>query len=87
MQFVYILKSKKVGQLYVGCTDNLERRFKEHNEGLVQSTKAYLPWKLVYYEMYLYAKEAYHREKNLKLRSNAWNQLKSRIKYSIEFGD
>jgi len=69
--------------LYLGCTNNLRERLKEHNQGLVKSTLLYAPWKLVYYEAYLSKKEAFHREQNLKLRANAWNQLKRRIKESI----
>ncbi len=37
--FVYILLSLKDKKLYVGQTNNLEQRIKEHNEGRVQSTK------------------------------------------------
>ncbi|MEK7067598.1 MAG: GIY-YIG nuclease family protein [Patescibacteria group bacterium] len=84
MYFVYILKSLKSKKLYVGYTSNLYKRFKEHNLALVQSTKPYLPWKLVYYEAYFSEEEARHREHNLKLWANAWNQLKRRIKKSIE---
>jgi len=87
MHIVYVLKSRKSKQLYIGCTDNLVKRFREHNTGLVQSTRPYIPWRLVYYEAYLLKKEAYHREHNLKLRSNAWNQLKKRINGSIEMAD
>ena len=73
MYFVYILKNKKFKRLYLGCTNNLRERLKEHNQGLVKSTLLYAPWKLVYYEAYLSKKEAFHREQNLKLRANAWN--------------
>lgn len=83
MFIVYILKSRKNKQLYIGCTDNLAKRLKEHNRGLVRSTSPYVPWQLIYFEGYLSKKEAYRREHNLKLRSNAWNQLKKRIKESL----
>jgi len=84
MYFVYILKSKKNKQLYVGCTNNLRERLREHNNGLVKSTRPYVPWRLVYYEAYLSEEEAFHREHNLKLRANAWNQLKRRIQKSLK---
>ena len=83
MYFLYILKSRKLKRLYIGYTDNLKKRFNEHNKGLVKSTKPYLPWKIVYYEAYFSREEAVHREHNLKLRANAWNQLKMRIKESL----
>lgn len=83
MYFVYILKSKIIKRLYIGYTADLFKRFEEHNMGLSHATKPYLPWKLVYYEAYSTEREARHREHNLKLRANAWNQLKRRIKLSL----
>jgi len=47
MYFVYILKSLKDGNLYVGRTNNFERRFKEHNSGKVKSTKPRIPFILL----------------------------------------
>jgi len=83
MFFVYILKSIKFKKLYIGVTNNLSERLKQHNKGLVRSTKPYHPFKYVYFEGYFSKKEAYQREHNLKLRANAWNQLKRRIKDSL----
>ncbi|MBU1102165.1 GIY-YIG nuclease family protein [Patescibacteria group bacterium] len=83
MHFVYILKSERRNQLYIGYTGDLRKRIKEHNAGLSPATKPYIPWKIIYYEAYTSETEARHREHNLKLRSNAWNQLKRRIKQSI----
>lgn len=47
MYFVYVLKSLKDGNFYVGRTNNFERRFKEHNAGKVQSTKSRRPFILL----------------------------------------
>ena len=47
MYYVYILKSRKDGNLYVGRTNNLERRLKEHNAGKVSSTKSRTPFILL----------------------------------------
>jgi len=47
---VYILESERNGRLYIGCTDNLEQRIKDHNAGKVTSTKGYIPYRLVHYE-------------------------------------
>ena len=44
--FVYVLRSLSKDFLYIGSTNSLERRFTEHNDGLVQSTKAYRPLKI-----------------------------------------
>jgi len=51
---------------YTGCTNNLRRRIKEHNEGKVQITKNRKPFKLIYYEACLNKEDAYQREKYLK---------------------
>ena len=83
MYFVYIIKSRKSGKFYIGCTNNLRRRIQEHNQGRSPATKPYIPWQIRYYEAYSSKKEAEQREHNLKLRSNAWNQLKARIKESL----
>ena len=47
MYCVYILKSFKDGNLYIGRTNNFERRFKEHNSGNVKSTKSRIPFMLL----------------------------------------
>ncbi|MEK7607719.1 MAG: GIY-YIG nuclease family protein [Patescibacteria group bacterium] len=84
MFFVYILKSSKDENLYVGSTSNLKKRFQEHNSGQVQSTKPRRPFKMVYIEGYAEESEARHREHNLKLKSQAFAQLMIRIKKSVD---
>ena len=84
MFFVYILKSKKDNDLYLGCTKDLRERFKKHSLGLVPSTKSRLPFELVYYEAYRSKEDAFKREHNLKLRAKAFAQLKRRIALSIK---
>jgi len=58
MYFVYILKSQANGSLYVGKTNNLARRIKEHNNGNSPSTKRYLPWACIYFEGYFSEEDA-----------------------------
>lgn len=84
MFYVYILKSIRDGDLYTGSTGDLKKRFLEHNEGLVKSTKMRRPLKLVYYEAYSAEKDARLREARLKQRSRALAQLKSRIGNSLK---
>ena len=79
---VYLLKSQKDGDLYIGFTNNLERRIKEHNNGAVASTKSRRPFELIYFEGYKAEKDARHIERNLKLRSRAFAQLKKRVSRS-----
>lgn len=66
MFYVYILQSLSNGSYYKGCTDNLERRFREHNAGKEFSTKKYLPWKLVWYTTKSTLSEARLLENKLK---------------------
>jgi len=84
MFFVYILKSKKFGRLYLGFSCDLKKRLDEHNHGKTFSTKPFMPWRVVYYEAYSNKDEAIKREHNLKLRANAWNQLKRRVAGSLK---
>jgi len=79
MFYVYLLKSKKDKDLYIGSTNDLRKRFTEHNKGKVFSTKLRKPFDLLYYEAYSVEKDARHREHNLKLRSRALQQLKKRL--------
>lgn len=84
MFYSYVLKSKKDNNNYIGSTNDLRRRFREHNDGKVNSTKHRRPLELIYYEAYKSEKDARKREHNLKLRSRAFAQLKKRIKNSLE---
>ncbi|MEK7111153.1 MAG: GIY-YIG nuclease family protein, partial [Patescibacteria group bacterium] len=43
----YVLQSEKDGNLYIGFTDNVEKRLREHNEGINISTKSRVPFKLL----------------------------------------
>ncbi len=84
MFYVYIIKSMKNSQLYLGSTNDLRRRLAEHNSGLSSYTKKYMPYTLVYYEAYRNKDDARKRESNLKLRANALSQLKRRIVASLK---
>ena len=63
---VYVLKSLKNGDLYVGSTENVMIRVKLHNEGKVKSTKGYRPWELLEYREFDLRSEAVKYEKFLK---------------------
>jgi len=82
MFYVYALLNCN-GQLYFGCTSNLEKRIQEHTNGKVFTTAKYLPVKLIYYEAYHSEKDAFQREKMLKRYGSSWSQLRKRIRYSI----
>ena len=64
--YTYVLISEKDGQKYTGYTKDLNLRFEQHQNGLVQSTKHRRPLKLIYFEACLNQQDAIHREKYLK---------------------
>ena len=65
--YVYILSNKANTVLYIGVTNNLERRIYEHKNGVLEGfTKKYNVHKLVYFEMCGDIKDAIAREKQLK---------------------
>ncbi len=66
MYLTYVLYSQKYDKIYVGQTNNLLLRLKEHNEGLSKYTSRYIPWELLYCEQLETRSEAMRREKELK---------------------
>ena len=83
MYFFYVLKSKKDSELYFGYSEDLRDRLMQHNSGKVPSTRLKRPLTLVYYEAYISQSEAKHREHSIKLRGNAYLQLKRRIRNCV----
>ncbi len=71
MFFVYIIKSSVKNWFYVGFSDNIERRLKEHNGGQLSSTKGNKPYNLHYVQIAGSRNEARDLEKYLKVR---WNK-------------
>ncbi|MBP6925666.1 MAG: GIY-YIG nuclease family protein [Candidatus Pacebacteria bacterium] len=47
MFYMYILKSKKDNNLYIGSTNDLKKRFTQHNKGEVFATKSRIPFTLI----------------------------------------
>ena len=66
MFFVYVLLSKKDKSFYVGKTDDIVRRMKEHKQGKVKSTKHRRPFIILFYEGYFLKKIVSKRERFLK---------------------
>lgn len=60
--YTYILQSEKNGRRYFGSCENITTRLELHNAGKVRSTKAYIPYKLIYFEEFDTRSEAYKRE-------------------------
>ena len=74
MQTVYILYSKKFNKIYIGCTSNIEARFKSQNKlGTKGWTIKFRPWEIAYTEEFDSKREALDREKQLKgAKSREW---------------
>jgi putative endonuclease len=66
MYYVYVISSLKRKYIYVGLTNSINRRFKQHQQGKSRSTRAYCPFKLILKERYNSRIEARVREKYLK---------------------
>ncbi len=89
MYYVYVIRSLKDKTFYIGYSNSIERRLKEHNRGKGRFTGKHTPWELIYYEAFQNELLAKHREKMLKETSRAWQELRKRLginyreKYSL----
>ena len=71
--FVYILASKRNGTLYIGVTNDLNRRIAEHKAHINKGfTQKYNVAQLVYFESYSDFNQAIEREKQLKDWNREW---------------
>jgi putative endonuclease len=66
MLWVYVLWSDKLGKRYVGCTEDVGKRLKEHNAGRTPFTRRGVPWIVVHSEQIETVAEARKRERFLK---------------------
>ncbi len=66
MYYVYALVSLKHKRIYVGQTQDLDVRVRDHNSGRTKTIKHYKPWKVLYFEGLGTRREARNREKYFK---------------------
>ncbi len=66
MFYVYVLKSKQKNYIYVGLSNNPERRIKQHNDKKERTTRCYSPFKTLLVEEFFTRNDAREREKYLK---------------------
>jgi len=83
MFYVYVLKSEKDQKLYIGFSTDLRKRVEFHNLGLNNSTACRRPLKLIYYEGYIYEKDARIRERFLKS-GRGHEVLYKQLEYTLE---
>ena len=66
MYYAYVIKSLCFDYYYKGHCHDLERRLAQHNAGKTPSIRAYIPFRLVYFESFQTESEAVKREKYFK---------------------
>ena len=66
MYYVYVLRSQKDGNWYIGYSSDLRKRLQEHNRGENASTAYRGDFELIYYEAYQDKMDALGRERFLK---------------------
>ncbi len=84
MFFVYLLQHTVTQELYVGYTNNIKRRIKEHNQrGKKFTTQLEGEWTLIYCEVYRTQADAVDREQKLKHHGSGKRELYKRVKNSL----
>ncbi|MEK7520431.1 MAG: GIY-YIG nuclease family protein [Patescibacteria group bacterium] len=84
MFYVYILKSAEDRKLYIGSTNDLRKRLREHIKNKSFSTRSRGKLELVYYEAYRDERGARQREKMIKHFGSAYSKLKRRLRFSLQ---
>ncbi|MDP3999494.1 MAG: GIY-YIG nuclease family protein [bacterium] len=74
MFYVYLIRNRITQGTYIGYTNDLRRRFKEHQDKSPE---------LIYYEAYKAEKDARQRELKLKQRGQSARRLKERLRRSL----
>jgi len=74
MYYVYLIQNKAAREIYIGYTNDLGRRFKEHENKKPE---------LIYYEAYKSEKDARNREIKLKQHGQTKRRLKERLQHSF----
>ncbi|GIW65241.1 MAG: excinuclease ABC subunit C [Candidatus Parcubacteria bacterium] len=65
MYYVYVIKSEN-GKCYIGRTNDLKRRFKEHLMGKNHTTHRMKNIKLIFYECFISKEDSIRRERYFK---------------------
>ena len=84
MFILYLIQHSETKQIYIGKTNNLERRLSEHNKNKQTSTvRKSGKWILIYAEAYRNKKDCDNREGKLKHHGTAKHKVKERIENSL----
>ena len=85
MHCVYLVRSRKLRgrkSFYIGSTNDIKRRIREHNTGKSVYTSGD-NWELIYCEVYKSKKDVIRREKSLKNFGAAYGHLRKRLCNSL----
>ena len=77
MFYTYALRSLQRNYIYVGLTDNLERRINEHQSGKNKTTRPYRPFELIFSESFPNRIEA--RKNEIYLKSGIGKEFLKRL--------
>jgi putative endonuclease len=66
MFYAYVIKSVNHNFYYKGHCENLEERLHQHNSGMTDSIRPYIPFSLIYHEAFETRSEAIQRENYFK---------------------
>jgi putative endonuclease len=80
---VYVLKSQKDKQLYIGFSSNLKQRLSDHFNGKVDSTAHRRPLDLIYCEYHASKEDALRREGYFKTGAGK-RALKLMLRHSLQ---
>lgn len=81
--YVYILRSLKDRLFYIGYSEDLKNRIKDHNSGKNNSTKNRRPLELIFYEAFAHKADALRREAYFKT-TKGKTTLKQMLKEFLE---
>ena len=84
MYYLYILQSIKDNGFYIGITENIGRRLKDHIYGKTKSTKNRKPFKIIYSEQFSNRAEARAREVELKTNYTKRKELYTNLGLKIK---
>ena len=66
MFYAYVIRSIDFKYFYKGHCENLQQRLKQHNAGMTESIRKYIPFEIAYFETFSTRTEAIKREKYFK---------------------
>lgn len=84
MHFVYLIQNSASEERYIGKTNDLQRRLREHNNGHQDATnRKEGEWKLIYAEIFRSKEDADEREEKLKQHGSNKRWLFERVENSL----